>query len=499
MKIASAPQMRELDRRTIEEAGTPSLVLMDRAGLAVYQRLTEMLPIPGSVAVVCGKGNNGGDGFVVARLALTHGYLVDCLVAASESDLSPDAAQTLAAFRGVGGHPCFADSDLWTAKLESLAAHDLVVDALLGTGIHSEVRGTVADAIRAINAAETLVLSVDQPSGIDTDTGAELGSSVVADATVALGLAKPFLFCQDGLEHSGHWSVADIGLCEPSADFDELVDREWVAERLPIRDLGSNKTDHGHVLVIAGSHRFRGAALLSCLAALRTGAGLVTLAAPEEVCSAVASQLPEVMFLDRDPASILDMQSKFAVGLFGPGLGQSDEVKDLLSNVFRGWSRPALIDADALNLIGQGLPLPPGPCVMTPHPGELGRLMGVDARAIEHDRFASARAAAKKFGQCVLLKGRYSIIAGPGEPLLLNSTGNAGMATGGSGDTLSGAIASLMGQGLLPRDAAVVGAYLCGLAGDLCAESIGTIGYLPTEVAARIPQARDIILKQCEP
>jgi NAD(P)H-hydrate epimerase len=501
MQIATAEQMRAIDRKTVDGAGIPSLVLMERAGMAVYERLSQMLVEPGSIAVVCGKGNNGGDGFVVARLALSHGHYVDCLAACAEADLSVDATHALAGLRAAGCEPCFADHDFWKSKLESLAAHDLVVDALLGTGTRGEVKGNIEEAIHAINNSEALVVSIDIPSGIDTDTGVELGTSVVADATVTLGLPKPFVFCRDGLEHRGDWTVADIGLCASTDALDEVVEPSWVAERLPIRDLGSNKGANGHVLVVAGSHLMRGAATLCSLAALRAGAGLVTVAAPEEVIAAVAAQLPEVLFLalDDDPVrTILEYQSKVDVGLFGPGLGQSGAVREMLANVFAEWSRPALVDADALNALSKGVKLPNAPCVLTPHPGEMSRLLNSSVKEIEANRFQTARSAAVQFGQTVVLKGGHTIVAAPGEPLLVNQTGNPGLATGGSGDMLSGVIASLLGQGLGPRDAAACGVYLAGLSADLCASQIGSVGYLPTEVAFRLPEARDILFDTCE-
>jgi ADP-dependent NAD(P)H-hydrate dehydratase / NAD(P)H-hydrate epimerase len=503
MQIVSLQRMREIDRAAIEEYEIPARVLMERAGLAVYEKLREMLPDGGSVAVVCGTGNNGGDGFVVARLAQEEGFLIDVLVAGEEDRISESAREVLAAAHAAGIQPTFADSDFWKERLQSLAAHDLIVDAVLGIGTSRDVDGPAAQAIQAINDAMTTVLSVDVPSGIETDTGRELGSSVVADATVTFGLPKQCFFQGEGLERCGIWSVADIGF--PSALLRgecNLIGSAWAGATMPIRALDSNKGDNGSVLIVAGSARMRGAAVLCALAAIRAGAGKVTLAAPEVVCSAVAAHLPEAMLLplppEPDEAAAMIGQFPADVGIFGPGLGTHDAARDLLSNLFRTWDRPALVDADALTLVAGGISVPRGPTVLTPHPGEMGRLLGSSAQEVQADRFAAAADAANRFGSCVLLKGRYSIVSATGRPTMVNSTGNPGMATGGMGDVLCGVIGALMGQGLDEWEAASLGMYWHGLAGDLCATGIGSVGYTPTDLALALPLARDTILERTE-
>ncbi|MEZ0327288.1 MAG: NAD(P)H-hydrate dehydratase [Fimbriimonas sp.] len=497
MRIATADQMRRIDRRAIEEFGIPSRVLMERAGYAVFQKIQEILPDGGSIAVVCGKGNNGGDGLVIARLANEAGYFVDCLVASPEANSRSE--ELLHALRTAGVTPTFADSEYWVPRLQALASHDLIVDALLGTGAKGEVKGDIANAIHAINQAGTLVLAVDVPSGIDCDTGTTLGAAVVADVTVTFGLAKPFLFCNDGLECSGDWSIAEIGF--PSQLLDNptgatLIDHRWVGEKLPVRTLGSHKGNNGHVLILAGSNRMRGAAVLCAKAALRSGAGLLTVAGPEEVCAAVAFQLPEALLLP-DPTIKELTNHRADVGLFGPGLTHDEAIRHLLLNLFEQWDRPAVVDADALNSVAIDKKLPKGPCVLTPHPGEMGRLLESSAADVEANRFAAAEQAVERFGQTVLLKGRHSIVASPGQDLVVNSTGNSGLATGGSGDVLAGIIASLMAQGIDPYEAAACGMFWHGLAADLCVQEIGSIGYSPSEVAQALPKARDTIIEKC--
>ncbi len=515
MRIATADQMRWIDNQAIEAYGIPQRVLMERAGYGVFQKLQELLPEGGSIAVVCGKGNNGGDGLVIARLAREAGYFVDCLVANSSPCREaggggqvgvPDSGskivpndELLQALKASGITPTFADDEYWVPRLQALASHDLIVDALLGTGAEGEVKGDIAAAIHAINQAGTLVLAVDVPSGIDCDTGTTLGAAAVADVTVTFGLAKPFLFCNDGLECAGDWSVAEIGF--PSELLENptgaiLIDHRWAGERLPVRTLGSHKGDNGHVLVLAGSLRMRGAAVLCAKAALRSGAGLVTVAGPEEVCAAIAAHLPEALLLPNPTVKEL-IDHKADVGLFGPGLTHDVPVRNLLLNLFESWNRPAVVDADALNSVAIDKKLPNGTCVLTPHPGEMGRLLESSAAEVEAHRFAAAEQAAERFGHTVLLKGRYSIVATPGHPLSVNSTGNNGLATGGSGDILAGIIASLLAQGLEPHEAAACAMFWHGLAADLCAQEIGSIGFSPSDVAQMLPKARDTIIQKC--
>jgi NAD(P)H-hydrate epimerase len=508
MWIATAQQMRRIDRRALDEFGIPTRALVERAGHAVFGKLQEILSEPGSIAVVCGKGHNGADGLVLARLAHEAGYLVDCLIAATREELSEVSSEALRTLVASGLGVTFADSEYWVAKLQALAAHDLIVDAILGIGAKERAgeSSPVTEAIHAVNRAETFVLAIDVPSGIECDRGVSTGAAVVADATVTFGLPKPFLFAADGLEMSGTWSLADIGLpatllAEPAEAM--LLDFPWIAERMPVRRIGSHKGENGHVLIVAGSSKMRGAAVLCARSALRAGAGLVTVASVPEVCDAVAAQLPEALLLPLPeangaiaPAAAEQILAHGAdVGLFGPGLSQAEPVRELLANVYSRWDRPALVDADALT-IGSGM-LPSGPCVLTPHPGELGRMMGMSASEIESDRFRAVESARERFGQTVLLKGAHSIVATTGEPLYVNSTGNVGLATGGSGDVLSGVIASLLAQGLTPVDAAVCGMFWHGFSADLCAEKFGSVGYSPSEVAMLLPLARDTIFEKC--
>jgi len=511
MWIAPATHIRDIDRRATEEFGIPAKVLMERAGLAVFKSVREILPTGGHICVFAGKGNNGGDGFVVARLAYENRYGVDCLVAGSEADLRPQARDQMLAMRATGLEPIFFEDPRWMARADCVGCRDLVVDALLGTGAASEVTGAVKTAIQSINRAGVPVLSVDVPSGVQCDTGEELGESVWALRTVTFGMPKPFLFQGIGIEHSGFWTVAEIGY--PSALLNtpteaKLIDTEWVGNLLPERLRASNKGDNGHVLIIAGSDTMAGAAVLAARAAIRAGAGLVTVASTPRVCMMVNVSLPEALTLPlpetegvidlRAAEALLAQQGRCDSALFGPGLSHSRPVCDLLERVWRDWTIPTVIDADALNAVSEGLALPAANCVLTPHPGEMSRLLKNSVAEIQADRFRTVAKAAEQFGKTVLLKGPYSLIAERNEPMLVNSTGNPGMASGGMGDTLAGITATLLGQELPGYYSMACAAFWHGFAADLCASEIGAIGYTATDVSNMLPSARVKIGESCE-
>ncbi|MBX3118118.1 MAG: NAD(P)H-hydrate dehydratase [Fimbriimonadaceae bacterium] len=504
--ICNAEESRELDRRARDEFGIPVQTLMERAGQAVFEALREMVPPRSKIVFVCGKGNNGGDGLVAARLAYGADFEVVCLVAASQKELSKDAHEQCDTAIEIGVQPIFVDDPIYRPHLLKLREASLIVDALLGTGARGNIEGILLDAIFAINESGVPVLSVDIPSGIDCDTGQSLGVNVRAKRTVTFGTPKPFLFQNVGAEESGIWDVADIGfppalLHEPRSS--RTVERQWVGERLPSRGRNSHKGANGSVLIVAGSPRMPGAATLAATAAYRAGAGLVTVAAMSSVCESVAKHLPEAILLPlpemRGAVSpeavsvVMDETRKYDSAVFGPGLSMTQTVRLFQSDLWKYWEVPSVIDADALNAVSVGVKLPKAPCVLTPHPGEMGRMMSVSATEIQAARFAFVRQAAKQFEKTVLLKGAYSLVAEGDEPTFVNTTGNPGMAVAGMGDVLSGVIATLLAQGLSSYEAAVCGMYWHGLAGDLCARQIGAIGYTASEVADALPKARATI------
>jgi ADP-dependent NAD(P)H-hydrate dehydratase / NAD(P)H-hydrate epimerase len=483
---------------------------MERAGIAIFSEIKGMLPDGGRVIFHCGKGNNGGDGFVAARLAQEAGYQCQCMVACEEPDLAGAPQEQMTAARALGIPMLFADDKRYARHIECLGCADLIVDALLGTGSKGEAKGYVLQAIQAINRSGVPVLAVDVPSGIKCDTGEELGESVWALKTVTFGLPKPFLFQGTGLEHSGSWDVAEIGfpqslLQEPTDA--QLIDCEWVANMIPERLRSSHKGDNGHVLIVAGSQRMPGAAVMATRSALRSGAGMVTLASTPYVCQIVASHVPECIFLplpekdgtiDFDAAKVItDSADRYQSALFGPGLTTEPPILQMLAQLWEKWELPCVIDADALNAVARGVHLPKSECVLTPHPGEMSRLLEASIAEIQADRFATVRQAVEKLERCVLLKGPYSIVGEEGSPMAVNRTGNPGLASGGMGDVLGGLIATLLGQSVPTFHAASCGMYWHGLAGDICAREIGPVGYSAMDVANALPKARAKIVASC--
>lgn len=511
MWIANADHCRQIDKRTSEDFGIPAKDLMERAGHAVLDALLEFAPPPAGLAIFCGKGNNGGDGFVVARLAKEHGYEAGCLVAATEDELQGLAREQMLLAQEHGICMVFADSEKWSKKLECVAHRDVIVDALLGTGANKEVQGPIREAIQAINRSGVPVVSIDLPSGIECDTGQELGESVWACRTVTMGQPKPCFFQGIGLEHAGYWTVANLGyphdLLDESTEA-RIAEQCWIGHLLPERMRSSHKGDSGSVLIIGGSRTMPGAMTLVAQAALRAGAGLVTVASIPSVCDAVARHLPEVLLMplkeidgviSPDAADVIaERQDGYCAAAIGPGMTHEEPVQDFLNRLWSDWKLPSVIDADALNCVAAGVRLPRSECVLTPHPGEMGRLLKMSGAEIQCDRFGAVRKAASKFGKAVLLKGPFTLVAEPGEPTIVNASGNSGMATGGMGDTLTGIIATLIAQDLPGYYAAACGAYWHGLAADLCACEIGPVGYLATEVSTNLPAARVRILSSCE-
>lgn len=511
MWIATAERSREIDRAAREEFGIPTRVLMERAALAVLEALQGLAPAPAKITVFCGKGNNGGDGFALARLAKENGYTVDCLVAAKPEELNRDAADQLKAAAAQGIKAVFCDDERYERKCDALGSRDAVVDALLGTGATGDVKDSIRDAIQWINRSGVPVISIDVPSGIHCDTGEELGESVWACRTVTFGLPKPFLFQGLGLEHCGYWTVAEIGF--PSALLNypteaKLLEGNWVGSLLPERLRASHKGENGSVLVVAGSSRMPGAASLAAKAALRAGAGMVTVAGCQSVCNAVACNVPEAIILplpenngviSGDAARLLlDKQTSYHSTLFGPGLTHEQPVLEFLQKVWKDWQSPCVIDADALNSVSKGVELPISECVLTPHPGEMSRLLQCSIAEVQADRFNTILNAVEKLNKTVLLKGPYSIVCEPFQPTLVNCTGNPGMASAGMGDVLSGVIAALLGQDLPAYYAASCGMYWHGMAGDICAEEIGPIGYTAMDVANALPKARPRLTQLCD-
>ncbi|MDR7413629.1 MAG: NAD(P)H-hydrate dehydratase [Armatimonadota bacterium] len=509
MKLVTASEMRELERRAADEAGLPTLVLMEHAGRAVAQVTWKLLRERGGnrVVVVCGKGNNGGDGLCASRHLANAGLSVRVYLLARDQDLEGDAATNLRALRAGGVEVDNVVGAVDTALRAVGVGADVIVDAIFGTGFRGSPMGLAARAIEAINDSRLPVVAVDVPSGLDADTGRVEGPCVRAQVTVTMGLPKVGLLLYPGAAYCGQVVVADLGLprrlvLEGSPLPTEVATAAQVARLLPPRAPETHKGTYGRVLVVAGSSRFPGAPKLAALGALRCGAGLVRLLVPSCIFPAVAASALEFMpagLPDAEGAvdpSALDLVMEYAqdadVVALGPGLTTAEGVNRVVRGVLETCDRPLVLDADALNVLRghhSVLRAARAPVVITPHPGELGRLLGISTSEVQRARLEVARSAARLTGAVTLLKGARTVVASPEGRVVVNPTGNPGMASGGMGDVLTGAVAALLGQGLVPFDAAWVAAYLHGLAADLLAEEWGDRGLLAHDVAERIPEA----------
>lgn len=514
MKIVTAAQMQMLDRRTITEARIPGTVLMERAGEGVVTTLEQRFgPIHGKrITVFCGKGNNGGDGLVVARLLRRRRANVRVLLLASVTDLSRDAAAMYRRLiRAVGKSAIAAfRSDDQVRPL--LASSDIVIDALLGTGLSSEVTGNYRAAIDLMNQSGRPIVAVDIPSGLQADSGASLGVAVRASLTVTFGLPKLGLYLGPGIDHAGTIQVVDIGIPPSYVDavpsYTVLVTKETVRSAFPSRRQSAHKGTFGHAGIIAGSVGKTGAAALAALAALRMGAGLVTVATPSSVNDVLEAKLLEVMTLPCSETKARTLarssfdrilpfiQARTAVAI-GPGLSTHPETVELVQSLIKHLDRPSVLDADALNALASRASLltecktPP---VLTPHPGEMARLeAGATAQAVNADRIGTARRFARERGVFLVLKGARTAIARPDGLVAICPTGNPGMATAGTGDVLTGMVVGLLAQGVPPWDAACAATYVHGAAGDLAAQQFGQVSMLARDVIAHIPHAVQVI------
>lgn len=504
MKVVTAVEMREIDRLTIEEYGVPGLVLMERAGVAIAARAKELFSGK-KMLVLCGGGNNGGDGLVAARNLHNWGYQVKVVELSKADSMSPDCKTQYQIAKKVGV-PVEFRKTLTGADFHGA----FVIDAVFGTGLSKPVAGDLAILFRAINESGAPLLAVDIPSGISSDTGEVLGEAVRADYTVTFGLPKRGHLLYPGAEYTGCLHIEDIGfpteLTQSEKIKTELVSRERASALIPARFRNSYKGDYGHVLVLAGSRGKTGAALMTAKGCLRSGSGLVTLGVPESLLDIFQGRVMEEMTLplpdkgngtldEKAIRSILDFSSRQAdVIALGPGIGVSPETEKVVSQLILLSTVPLVIDADGLNSLKESKSIfskAKSPVIVTPHPGEMARLMGSGAgiQDIEKDRINTALSFARATGVYVVLKGVPTIVASPEGQTFLNSTGNPGMATAGSGDVLTGIISSLVGQGLNPLDASVLGVYLHGLAGDEAAKVRGEHSLIASDIISALPEA----------
>ncbi|MDD5127437.1 MAG: NAD(P)H-hydrate dehydratase [Dehalococcoidales bacterium] len=508
MKIVTAEEMRRIEQEC-GKTGLPTTVLMENAGKAVAEEVRQNLKyiVKQHILFLIGPGNNGGDGLVAARHLHDWGAEVSLWLAAPRQNDS-----NLEQVKQRGIHCIEAAQDANLAEFEKvLATAHCVVDALFGTGKIRPVDGVIKQALEKVNDARhreegLRVIAIDLPSGLDADTGAIDPAAPYADDTVTLGFPKPGLFLFPGAERVGRLTIADIGIPASLAqDINtELLTRNRVRSALPPRPLGANKGSFGKVLAVAGSNNYIGAAYLACSGAMRAGAGLVTLAVAKSLQAVLAAKLTEAIYLPlpEKEAGIIDAEAAETVGeelkqydvlLLGCGLGQGMDVSRFVKSLLRRKSLPPMIiDADGLNILAQisrwwqNLP---DETIITPHPGEMARLSGKSVEEIQSDRFGTALKAAQDWRNVVVLKGAYTVIAAPDGQLRVSPFANPGLASAGTGDVLCGAIAGLRAQGLSAFDAAALGVYLHGLAGEIVRQNFGDAGMLASDLLPALPAA----------
>ena len=491
-----AEQVRELDRHLITEQGGDSYAVMQAAAQAAFLRLVALLgrenKLNKRILVVCGGGNNGGDGYVIARFALTAGYRVHLLSLVGQQKLQGDAKLAAHDWRQCAGR----NVTLEEVQAVGFDEYDLIVDALLGTGLQREVGGDFYQLIEKINAAKGRVLAVDIPSGLSADTGQALGIAVQADVTVTFVGLKQGLFTAAAPNYCGEIYFDNLSASDdvfrqvkPAA---RLIDEQVIEQALVQRPRDAHKGSFGHVLVIGGAAGMAGAAQMAATAALRVGAGLVSIATAPEHAALLTIERPELMAhgvkTAKDLAPLLERVTVIAIG---PGLGQSGWAKSLLQQALAA-KLPTVIDADALNLLADSAADPRrlgAGCIITPHPGEAARLLGKSTEAVQADRFAALSELRKLYGAISILKGAGSLVATPDLPeIAVCNRGHPGMATGGMGDILSGIVAGLLAQQIDTFHAAQAGVYLHATAAERWAMTAGERGLCATDLLSELPE-----------
>jgi ADP-dependent NAD(P)H-hydrate dehydratase / NAD(P)H-hydrate epimerase len=510
MRILTAAQMREADRYTIEEIGIPSLVLMENAGRQVVAAIEAGYEerLDGRVAVLCGRGNNGGDGFVVARTLLQRG--VDCavFVIAAVAEVRGDARVNLDILGRLGVTVVEVnDEQTWELHFSEIAQCTLIVDAMFGTGLTSSLGGMLETVVADINASGIPIVAIDLPSGLSADTSHLIGDCIHASMTVTLAAPKLPLVLPPAEAHAGDVVIADIGIPadvieELEGRQIELLTREDVRSLVEPRAADSHKGDFGRVLVVGGSRGKTGAAHLAAMGALRAGAGLVTIATPASCLPVIAALSPEPMTeaLDENGqgqvvGAAVERISGFTYDVIacGPGLGRGDGVGEFVRGLLERAEAPLVLDADALTVLADDparlLGRDERDMIITPHPGEMARLIGATADEVQANRIEVACDFATTHHVYVVLKGHRTIVATPEGRVFINPTGNAGMATGGTGDVLTGMIAACLAQLLDAEGACRLAVFLHGMAGDLALETEGEVAMTATDLVAHIGDA----------
>ena len=507
MKIVSAEQMRNIDRRAIKEFGVPGVVLMENAASAILAEMERFFDgLAGvRVGILCGKGNNGGDGLALARRLRTRGVPVRVALLAPLDAVLGEAKINLDILRKTDVE--IIPNATAQSLPEIISWADLLVDAVLGVGLSSPLTGVHKQAVEMVNASGRPVVSVDVPTGIDADTGAVLGTAVRADLTVTMALLKRGLVLSPGAEHAGTVRVADISIPSEAVEQEKitvsLLDRGYAWRMFGRRERTAHKGDFGHLMVIAGSSGKAGAALMTARGGLRAGSGLVSVATPNRLVPMIQQQVFEAMCFPAAESvdgtigadaeeELLKFSGSMTACALGPGLSTHPETVQVVRSLVQKIEIPMVIDADGINAVVDAreiLKNTRAPVIMTPHPGEMGRLLGVSSAEVQGDRLGVASKFAAEYKVTVVLKGAGTVVAASDGELFINATGNPGMATGGTGDVLTGMIGGLLAQGYPSTQAACLGVYLHGLAGDLAAEDKGEIALIAGDVIEKIPDA----------
>ncbi len=534
LKVVTAREMQGIDRLTIEEYGIAGTILMERAGLSVAEKINYLFFQNSEVkqrttesgqrrtiAVLCGSGNNGGDGLVVARILHNNGHDVRVFITTNPEDLKADASINYKAVVkfGVKIYPI---RRFLTHHASCITHHDIIVDAILGTGLSKDVREPLSTVIEKVNKLPSAVVSIDIPSGISSDNGQIMGCAIKADYTVTFGLPKRGHLLYPGAEHTGRLFVEDIGFPRRLLTSEDikvnLVEEADAISLLPERPRYSHKGTYGHVLLIAGSRGKTGAGLMAARACLRTGAGLVTVGVPESLINAFQSRVTEEMTLPlpdkgngtlsiKSYEPILDFLKRRAnVLAIGPGISVDDEIRELMRILITQINIPMVIDADGLNAITGNttiLKKSRAPIILTPHPGEMARLLKDNSKfkvqnsklmdkdllqLVEQDRISAAISFAKKRNTYLILKGVPTITATPQGGAYINPTGNPGMAKAGIGDVLTGMVSAFLAQGLKPLNAAILGVYMHGRVADIVAKKKGEHSLVASDIINAIPR-----------
>ena len=509
MRVLNASQMREADRRTIDDIGIPSLVLMENAGRQAVAAMEAMYSDLGDrqVGVLCGRGNNGGDGFVVARTLAQRGVDVSVFLIGRVADVKGDARTNLEILGRLSITVVeVADSQAWELHFSEVSDCNLIVDAIFGTGLNAPVSGLIESVIADINTSGIAVVSIDVPSGLSADSHEPIGPAIEANLTVTLGAPKLPLVLPPAEMKAGDIVIADIGI--PGDVLDavdgpriELLTRASMRELVTPRTADSHKGDYGRVLIVAGSCGKTGAAHLAAQGALRSGAGLVTVATPASCQAIVAGMGPEYMTealregvggIDADEVERVVELARDVLAI-GPGLGQSSSTQEFVRQLVDRATAPLVVDADGLNAFANDPDRLTGregrDVIITPHPGEMARLVGMSTDEVQASRLEIARNFAVAHHVYVVLKGHRTLIATPDEKVFINPTGNPGMATGGTGDVLTGMVAAWLAQLLDAEAACKLAVYLHGMAGDLAEADEGEVAMTSADLAAHIGDA----------